>query len=295
MQAVEPPGGLHRLLTGWLGSLHQADVVVEGHRPRPGETGHGVDVAGPGGGYAEGRHRDLTRGDLGKGARRPGDRHRWHGAPGPVDPRRAWTGLEARHGGVVVAAALAEPALDVDAHHVARVRWILHHAHTGDPGAVVRAAAGGRAAVIGDRHAVGQVLRAGLGPPRAGCVVRAGGDRERDGEGGGVERAHARGAVRGAGSRAGRVTAAQAELELRLRRDREVVRHAGPAVVEVGAVVERGEDRLVGSAGRVRRAGRVGDGSGGATHVRRRGAGYRALLALLADEDELVDVGTPRR
>src|SRR5437879_827085 len=160
-----PPGGLHRLLTGWLGSLHQADVVVEDHRPRPGETGHGVDVAGPRGGYAEGRHRDLTRGELGKGARRPGDRHRWYGPPGPVDPRRAWTGLEARHGGVVVAAALAEPAPDVDAHHVARVRWILHHAHTGDPGAVVRAAAGGRAAVIGDRHAVGQVLRAGLGPP----------------------------------------------------------------------------------------------------------------------------------
>src|SRR3989442_116412 len=125
----------------------------------------------------------LAGGDLGKGARRPGDRHRWHGAPGPVDPRRAWTGLEARHGGVVVAAALAEPALDVDAHHVARVRWIRDHAHAGDPGAVVRAAAGGRAAVIGDRDAVRQVLRAGLGPPRgAGRVVRAGRDRERDGE-----------------------------------------------------------------------------------------------------------------
>src|SRR3989441_12131788 len=183
MQAVESPGGLHRLLPGWLGSLHQADVVVKDHRPRPGETGHGVDVAGPRGGYAEGRHGDLTRGELGEVARRPGDRHRRHGPPGPVDPRRAWTGLEARHGGVVVAAALAEPALDVDAHHVARVRWILHHAHTGDPGAVVRAAAGGRAAVIGDRHAVGQVLRAGLGPPRgAGRVVRGWRGRVRGGE-----------------------------------------------------------------------------------------------------------------
>src|SRR5438132_14080436 len=115
MQAVEPPGGLHRLLRGWLGSLHQADVVVEDHRPRPGETGHGVDVAGPRGGYAEGRHCDLTRGELGKGARRPGDRHRWSGWPGPVDPRRAWTGPEPRHGSAVLAVALAEPALAYDA------------------------------------------------------------------------------------------------------------------------------------------------------------------------------------
>src|SRR6266550_4340575 len=45
--AVEPrprapphPQGLE------LGGFQPADVVVEGHRPRPGETGHGVDVVG---------------------------------------------------------------------------------------------------------------------------------------------------------------------------------------------------------------------------------------------------------
>src|SRR3989442_3347319 len=51
--------GPHRMLRIELGGLQEADVVVEGDRPRPGEPGHGVDVAAPGGGYAEGRHRDL--------------------------------------------------------------------------------------------------------------------------------------------------------------------------------------------------------------------------------------------
>src|SRR5438094_9304531 len=175
MHAVEPrprapphPQGLE------LGGFQPADVVVEGHRPRPGEPRYGVDVAAPRGGYAEGRHGDLAVGELGE-VGRPRDRHRRYGQPRPDDARPAGTGLEARNRGVVVAAALAEPALDVDAHHVARVRWIRGHAPAGVAGAVARAAAGGRAAVVGDRHAVRHVLRAGLGPPRARRVVRAGG------------------------------------------------------------------------------------------------------------------------
>src|SRR6266852_5694958 len=105
--------GGQRILGGWLRRLCPADVVVEDDRPRPGEARHRVDVAAPGGGLAEGRHGDLARGELGEGARRPRDRHRWHRPSGAVDPRLARAGLEARYRGVVVAAALAEAALDV--------------------------------------------------------------------------------------------------------------------------------------------------------------------------------------
>src|SRR6266404_3065675 len=106
MHAVEPRRGLHRMLRGWLGSLQPADVVVEGDRPRPGEPCHLVDVAAPAtgrdGGYTEGSHGDLTRGQLGEGAGRPRDRHRCHGPPGPDDAQPTGTRLEARLRGIVV-------------------------------------------------------------------------------------------------------------------------------------------------------------------------------------------------
>src|SRR5439155_5116034 len=103
-------------------------------------------------------------------------------------------------------------------------------------------------------------------------------------------------------SRAGRIAPAQTEPQLRVRGDGEVVRRAGPAVVEVGALVERSEDRVVGPAGRVRRADRVGHGAGRTASrspgvADQRGPGrhfaLRAPLGLLlANEGEPVRVRT---